>query len=149
MTSDTRQDAISRRVAILVTFWQIGWNWNDSCFFHDSFCFFCNIIILHEITLWILLWTLSLYTNSRKSLTKLVRSVRSNFVSFYAARLFLFCYESVARFFIFMGTNFRRFHEIFGDFQSNSDFVWKWVVSFSQFFKQSTALWDFRIILYP
>ena len=79
MTSDTRQDAISRRVAILVTFWQIGWNWNDSCFFHDSFCFFCKVIILREITLRKFLWTFSFNTKSRKIQTKLVKS---NFVSF-------------------------------------------------------------------
>ena len=79
MTSDTRQDAISRRVAILVTFWQIGWNWNGVCFFHDSFCFFCKVIILREITLCKFLWTFSLNTNSRKIQTKLVKS---NFVSF-------------------------------------------------------------------
>ena len=79
MTSDTRQDAISRRVAILVTFWQIGWNWNGVCFFHDSFCFFCKVIILREITLRKFLWTFSFNTKSRKIQTKLVKS---NFVSF-------------------------------------------------------------------
>ena len=44
-----------------------------------------------------------------------------------------------------MGTNFRRFHEIFGDF--HNEIVWKWVDMLSQFLKQSTALQDFRIIL--